>query len=459
VRTIADLDGPRGVPLLGNALQTRSNRVHLDLERWCGRHGPVFRFALGPREFVGIGDRALIDSIVRERPDGFRRVREFATILPELAIDGVFNAEGEDWRRQRRLAVTALNAAHLQRYYEVIRRAAERLHGRLERAARSAGPVDLTDLFAAYTVDVTTALAFGVDVGEAGEEVKDHVNLVFETIGRRLAAPFPYWRRVRLPADRAAERAVAALRATVGRFVERARERMRERPELFQAPENFLEGMLAAQAAEGRFSEQELFGNTMTMLLAGEDTTSHTLAWTSWLLARQPEVQGRLADAARVLLGGASVPPDYETASGFLYGEAVLREAMRLRPVAPVLLLESVHDTELGDLRVPAGTRLWLLTRYAALVASGTPPGPPWPSELAPDDWLEHRRESSELLNFGAGPRFCPGRNLAFLEAKTALATLAHGFEVAEEPGAREPAERFSFTVRPERLTLHVSAR
>ena len=46
---IADLPGPAGLPGLGNALQLRPERLHLMIERWGRRYGPVFRFAMGPR--------------------------------------------------------------------------------------------------------------------------------------------------------------------------------------------------------------------------------------------------------------------------------------------------------------------------------------------------------------------------------------------------------------------------
>ncbi len=68
---------------------------------------------------------------------------------------------------------------------------------------------------------------------------------------------------------------------------------MDQRPELYAHPENFLESMLAAQRA-GRYSDEEVFGNTFQMLLAGEDTTAHSLSWVSYFIARDPALQRRL---------------------------------------------------------------------------------------------------------------------------------------------------------------------
>src|ERR1700759_5610446 len=114
-RTIADLPGPGRLPLLGNAHQLRPDRTHRTAEAWAERYGPIYRFALGRRRFVVISHVDAVNGALRDRPDGFRRWREILEITEEIGHIGVFSAESDDWRRMRRLVVTALNSNHLQR--------------------------------------------------------------------------------------------------------------------------------------------------------------------------------------------------------------------------------------------------------------------------------------------------------------------------------------------------------
>jgi cytochrome P450 len=275
---------------------------------------------------------------------------------------------------------------------------------------------------------------------------------------RRLNAPVRYWRWLRLPADRALDRSLARLKLAVGEFIADARARMRARPELRENPENFLEGMISAQELEGRYSDEELFGNTMTMLLAGEDTTAITLAWTTWFLARHPDVQQQLAAEARELLGDEAFPPSHETTSQFSYGDAVLREAMRLKPAAVAIFVEAIHEAVVGDVRIPPGTRLMLLTRHAATQDSSFSRA----ETFDPTRWLASENDAHDtksFLAFGAGPRFCPGRNLAFLEAKTALAMLARNFEITLDRAVAPVKERFAFTMAPSGLRVRLERR
>jgi cytochrome P450 len=436
--TIADLPGPRGVPGAGNALQLRNTRLHLAFERWARRHGPVFRFMLGSRPIVGFAEADAINAILRERPEGYRRWREVEEVFRELGIHGVFSAEGGEWRKQRRLAVMALNTEHLHRYFDVIRVSTERLRGRLERAARAGEPFELQRAFMSFTTDVTSSLAFGHDLNtlEHESELQSHIGRVFPMLSRRIAAPFPYWRYVKPPADRAAERSLIEIRGAVHGFIEQARARMARRPELYEQPENFLESMLAAQR-EGRYSDDEVFGNTFQMLLAGDQTTAHSLSWTAWFIARDQALQRRLAEVAPVI-------EDPDTA--FEYGDAVLRETMRLKSVAPLIFVEPLEDVTIAGVELSHGTRVVALTRYAG--AHGDAAFDP-----------ERRRDQKGFLSFGAGPRFCPGRNLALLEARAALAMLARGFEIALDPNAPPVRERFGFTMQPTGLRVLVRAR
>ncbi|HWA53071.1 MAG TPA: cytochrome P450 [Solirubrobacterales bacterium] len=461
VRSIDDLSGPKRLPVLGNALQVRPDTLHLTVEKWAERYGPLFRFDIGTRKIVVVGNVETLNGLLRDRPDGFRRWREILRITEEVGQVGVFAAEGDDWRRTRRLAVTALNSNHLQRYFEIVSTCTERLYGRLRVAAEGGQGFEIGQALSAFTVDVTSALAFGHDLNtlERGDdELQGHLHHVFEMTNRRLFVSFPYWRYFKLPPDRALDRSMAAIETAVSGFMEETRKRIAARPELREEPENFLESMIAAQETEGTFSDEEIMGNVFTLLLAGEDTTSHSMAWTIWSLARRPAIQAKWAEEAREVLGEQPYATEYETVEGFRYGEGVLRESMRLTPVAPISGLEPLADTEIEGVHIPAGTRLFLLHRYAGLQSTVRA------DEFVPERWLDEEGDlpvpdQRSFLTFGAGPRFCPGRNLAFLEAKTALGMIARNFEIELDPAAPPVTEYLGFTMSPKGLRVRLRER
>jgi cytochrome P450 len=457
-RTIAALPGPPGLPLIGNAHQlVRTSRLHLTVERWARRYGPIFSADVGPRSFVAIADAEAINEILRDRPAGFRRWRDQRQVIEEMNGTGVFIAEGDDWRRQRRLIVTSLNTHRLHHYFDIVRVSTERLRRRLLEAASEGRSLAIADELTSYTVDVTSALALGHDLNtleRRDNELQGHIQRVLEMTARRLAAPIPYWRRIRLPADRALDRSLRSMEAAVHDFIEQGRARMEADPKRYEEPPNLLEGMLAAQRADSTFSDEEIVGNVFTILLAGEDTTANTLGWTIWLLGSRPELQARLADESREALGDGASPIAYEDVGQLAYTEATLQESMRLKSVAPVLGVEPIEDAIVCGTRIPAGTRLLLLLRQAAITVRGH-------GEFYPDRWLEDSDDTRppKSLAFGAGPRFCPGRNLALLEAKAALATIARDFEWELDDSAPPVEEALRFAMVPDGLRVRLRER
>jgi cytochrome P450 len=443
--------------------QVRPSALHAVAEEWCERYGPIFRFDLGPRRIVGIGDLDAINAILRDRPEGFGRWREMREKSEETGVSGLTVAEGDKWRRQRRMVISALNTNHINRNFHIIRTSTERLYRRLRDAAQDGAAFDIGAELESFAVDITSALVFGHDLNtleRRDNELQGHIKTVMEGIGRRLGMPIPYWRWVRLPADRAADRSRAEVRRAVEDFIEHARARMAERPELRERPENFLEGMLAAQEAEGVLTDEEIIGNTFTLLLGGEDSTSHTIAWTLWLLAPRPDIQMRCADEADEVLGEDRFPATPDTVEQLPYGEAVLRESIRLKGVSPVIPIESLKDATVADTYFPAGTKLLLLTRFPSIHGNGFKhPGDFDPERWLRDDDAHGERDPKPSLAFGAGPRFCPGRNLAFLESKTALAMIAKNFVVELDDSAAPVQEAFSLFMVPRGLRVRLRER
>jgi cytochrome P450 len=464
IHSIDNLPGPPRLPLIGNAHQIiRSSSMHRTFEKWAERYGPIVRVNVGRRRAIIISDFDEINKILRNRPDGFRRWSEQQKINHELMrSNSLIYAEGTDWKRQRRLVVTALNTNHLHLYFDIIATSTERLHRRLVNAAREGRVINIQEDLTAYTVDITSALVFGQDINtlERGEnELDGHIRLLMRMVARRLATPIPYWRWFKLPADRALEHSVAEILRAIHEFIEQARTRMSERPELRQAPENFMEGMIAAQETDGSYTDDEIIGNTLAILTAGEDTTALTMGWAVWFLASRPDMQNRLAQEAEIL-GEHQFPCDHETVEQLPYSEAVLRETIRLKSVVPVMALEPLMDTPICGTHIPAGTRILLLTHYASLQADITED-----ASFVPERWLGDGEGDLQVpnqkafLGFGAGPRFCPGHNLAFLEAKTALAMIARNFQFELDDSQGPVQEDYTFAMAPKGLRVRLRER
>jgi cytochrome P450 len=131
-RRIADLPGPKGRPLFGNVRDIRARPFHQVMEGWAREHGPLYRFTIMRRQMLATADRDLIATLLRDRPDLIRRSTRSAEMLDEVGTRGLFTAEGEDWRRQRKLVMRALTPEVIHNFFPTLAAMTERLRLRWE---------------------------------------------------------------------------------------------------------------------------------------------------------------------------------------------------------------------------------------------------------------------------------------------------------------------------------------
>ncbi|MGH7567241.1 MAG: cytochrome P450, partial [Gemmatimonadota bacterium] len=257
-----------------------------------------------------------------------------------------------------------------------------------------------------------------------------------EEIARRIRRPVlvPDW--VPTGGNRRYRRAVERMNRLVYGMIAEHRDG-RDRGDLLSA-------LMQVRDDEGHaMSEKQLRDETITMLLAGHETTALALTWTLYLLSQHPEVAARLETEVDRLNGR---PPDIADLPRLAYTERVVRESMRLYPPAYSFGREALADDEILGWPVAAGTTLfvfpWVLHRDARFY--------PDPLRFDPDRWTDDFEQTLPrlaYLPFGSGPRMCIGREFARMELVLIVAAIAQRFRL--EWGAERPVPMASITLRP----------
>ena len=449
----SELPAPPGWPIAGNLFQLKQDRIHLILEDWARKYGAMYRLHAANKRALIVADHAGIMQVLKERPATFRRSKTIESVMEDMGVTGLVSAEGEHWKRQRRLSMQAFNPAHLRTFFPQVVKVTRRLLNRWRTAASTRAAVDVQRELSRYATDVTAGLAFGSDINtiEGSSAVVSHLNRIFPMIHRRVNTPIPYWRYLKLPADRSFDRALHGLHMAVDEFIAQARARMRADPSLLERPANLIEALVAARdAPDSGFTDDDVFGNVFSTMLAGADGTANTIAWVVYFLCESPEWQRIVQAETDALLRDGDVLHDFDAFSiPFPNADAVIQESMRLKPAFPILLHESNVDTSIGNVRVPAGTIIVLLLRMVGLDSAVFPDA----EEFKPARWMQSDADRSYLVPFGSGPRMCVGRPLAMQELKMITTMVARNFDVRRT--ATTPVEeRFEFSMRPLNFTV-----
>ena len=340
--------------------------------------------------------------------------------LSQVLGDGLLTAEGDDWKRRRRMIQPAFHPQRLAEYGGVMVEEARRLRARW----RDGEVCDLSEEMIGLTLRVVSRTLFGRDPAGDVERVARAMG-EFRTLTARPDV-LPAWMS---PAHRRLSRAVAGLDQVMYSMIERRRtggaeadgerggERGGDHHDLLQT----LVDAVDAEGDGGGLTEREVRDELVTFYLAGHETTSHALTWTLYLLSQNPTAGEELAAELEQVLGGRA--PEYGDLPALVYTERVVKESMRLYPPAYVLARRADRDTEIGGFAVPEGSEVtaWIYHMHR------DPRWYPRPGRFIPerfDPEREARLPRMAYLPFGGGPRACIGRQFAMAEAMLVLATL-----------------------------------
>jgi cytochrome P450 len=183
-----------------------------------------------------------------------------------------------------------------------------------------------------------------------------------------------------------------------------------------------------------------------------------------WLLHAHPQEWANAKAEVDRVVGEMSIPQSLEQLAQLDFLDACANEAMRLKPVAPVNIVQASKDVVVGDVAVPKGTFITCVMRPAGVDQGRFDE----PEAFRPSRWMKGgQAEGGGMMSakrvvmpFGAGPRVCPGRYLALAEIKMVMAMLLANFEIATmrtpEGG---PKERLALTMSPSGLTMKLARR
>lgn len=418
-------DGPKGNFLLG--IMSDFNRDALGfIERMPREYGDVVRarfFYLLSYFLYHPND---IEQVLATNNRNFIKPRSVRTpFFCRLVGNGLLTSEGEFWRRQRRLAQPAFHRARINAYGETMVAYTEKMLDSWRDGEQRDIHQDMTHL----TMQIVTRTLFNTDVTHDAEHISAALQIIVEPFSSQATLKWILDNRLPTRTNRRFHEAVRQIDEFIFRIINQRRESGEDHGDL-------LSMLLQAQdETDGTgMTDQQLRDETMTLFLAGYETTSLALTWAWYLLAQHPEAETQLRQELDEVLGGRA--PQVADMPRLRYTEMVAKETMRLYPPAYIVGREAVSDCEVGGYRVRAGTQLfmpaWVVHRDARFYER--------PNAFWPERWTTAFVEQLPryaYFPFGGGPRICIGNSFAMMEIILLLATIAQKFQLRLVPEQR----------------------
>jgi cytochrome P450 len=387
-----------------------------------------------------VTDPALIERVLLHEAERFPKTQLEKRVFEATLGDGILTSQGASWRWQRRTAAPLFRPADLASLVPAMSAAGEAQLARWR--ARPAGSVQAVDRdMSETTFGVISATMFAGSADAEAALILRWADMALSTISWDVAAAmlrFPEW--LWYPGKYRRRHAGRQLRAAVAGILARRRAMGLEGDDL-------LARLARAQDPEtgAPMSEKQLIDNLITFLAAGHETTAKALTWALYLLARAPQWQESIRAEVRAVAGEGTVNSDH--LDKLVVTRAVLDEAMRLYPPAPVMTRQAAAATELGAAVIPVGALItipiYAVHRHRRL----------WddPDRFDPERFAPERRAKitrTQFMPFGFGARTCIGSSFAMMEGVAILATLVRGADF-EWDGRHLPEPLSRVTLRP----------
>ncbi|KXH57058.1 N-alkane-inducible cytochrome P450 [Colletotrichum nymphaeae SA-01] len=456
---------PQKDPIFGidthiETIQGFRNNHYLDL--LMKRHnklGRTFSFNLFGSTTVSTCEpdllKCALSSHFKDFSNGDLRAKSVAPLLGR----GIVAADGEEWHHQRALIRPSFARAQATDL-NIFERHATQLICAIERKGYT---VEIQALVQQMILDANTEYLFGESTGLLTERASTSAKLLNEALDYALEGVIYRLRLGKLmPLHRDPKfwKACKTVHSFADQYVAQAL-KLRDSgvkinelscEEVRQSKRYILLDEMAKDTSDPILLRDEI----VTIVMAARDTTSATVSFALYLLARRPDIWAKLR--ANVLEHYAA-PLTYEALEDMKYLKWVVAETLRLFPPIATNGRMAVRDTVLPVGGGPDGKAPLMVTKGTTVLFSvyvmqrrtdlwGPDAGDFEPERWSPDSERKGRH-GWEYLPFLGGPRICPGQKFALTQTSHVLARLAHAFERIENMDPRDWREQWTLSVAP----------
>ena len=442
--SLQSLPSPPRHWLLGNIPQileaVKEKKLFQLLTDWAKDMGPIYVYWIGRLPVVILSDpKAIEDTIINGMRDGsLVRSRQLNRAWNDISGPILLGKSGVEWQWRRKAWNPEFTPKSLSNHLSLVEEACLQVVNKIECSPTSAA-VEVDPLFVELTMRVISSLLLGVPVNQSSSTIEGppldvdgvyHATSVISYRFLRVATGEQRWRKY-LPSQSSRDYwdAIRYLEHFLMPRIDLALS-MRSHPNRnWDAVGNdFKQSMLMRIVAkEPKYSRAHLMSESIELLIAGTDTTAHSLSFATAELSLNPDIYQkaqRLIDTIWDTYGGITV----ESLKELNYIRAIFKETLRLYSVASgSTSLEATREFNIRDTKIPRGTRVFWSTIAAGRDASTYPN----PEEFFPERWLEMEQSNSPLImiDFGSGAHRCLGEHLATLEATVMLTMMLRYFD------------------------------
>ncbi|XP_063171268.1 cytochrome P450 2W1-like [Candoia aspera] len=449
--------GPSPLPIIGNLHLINIQRQDISFMKLSKKYGPVFTFHFGLQKVVVlVGYKAVKEALLSKGNEFIDRppIPIFSRIQHG---NGMFFSVGELWKDTRRFTLSSIR--NLGMGSSLIEgKMLEELNFLVEKVNSFKGEPFSLKTFSAAPTNITFIILFGDRFDYADPTFITLLRLIDEVM-TLLGSPYLHLFNVYpflgclLKTPKMLLKKIEETCAILQRYIQTSKETLSG-----NQLQSYIDSMLFRQQLEDENGEKNIFhssnimASVLDLVMAGTETTATTLQWAILLMMKYPEIQRKVQDEIRRVLGSDRLPV-YEDRKRMPFANAVIHEVQRVASVVPHLPRCTSVDIHFRGYFIPKGTAV--IPSLTSSLYDETQ----WetPSQFNPSHFLDAEGnfvKKEAFVAFSIGRRNCLGESLARMELFLFVVGLLQRFTFRPPPGMSEADLELmidpAFTRRPQ---------
>lgn len=298
------------------------------LEKKAQLHGDTFRFRVAGRKITYTGNPDMIKEILQTKHRSFQKSKSYNK-LKLLLGEGLFTSEGDYWLKQRRLIQPAFSNAQLTGYIEQIETICEHKYNKLQKGEQ----INIKDFFIDLTLEIITQCLLGLKDTNESDQVNKHLPNALSFMINRITSPLapPVWFPNK--ENKEIKNNVKELNNIIRSLIKDKKQHLGN---------DLLSTLIQVEDADTgeKMSEQQLIDETLTIFLAGHETTAIALTWLIYSLLKNKDYLDQVYEEC------TSKP--LQELMGNSITKACINEKMRLYSPIWVLGRAPLENTTIG---------------------------------------------------------------------------------------------------------------
>jgi cytochrome P450 len=420
--------------------------VHEYLNKQTCEHGPIVMQNLGIFNNVIVCDAEIVQYILKHDNKFVKMVAPTSPSIRKFCGDTIMNTNGDNYSIHKKPISLFLSHATVQTFYPKFNKQADMLVQQLEKCCLDNQDINIGQYMVKFTLDVLGDTVLGINMGALdgnGSDISRAIEIFTREITNPIHMIFPNFEKLTfLNCNKETQTSLKVIEKYIDDMICNKKKKKNCQDESSIIHQYDMFDCIFDNYDSGMMDNHSFFGNIISLMIAGYETTATSLTWIMYFLATHPDIQEQLyQDLCQQISDQQEKSDEDDMSTKFmsttLLGR-VIKETLRLMPPVALLPTRTCEKDQPLPMYNPVTGQQYIIPKGTCITLSfwSIQRNPKYwsnPDMFIPDRWLlpsSNTVERQAFFPFSAGKRPCLGKEFSLIEQRVVITKLLKKFRI-----------------------------